>query len=64
MSNHQTEELLPGGSKRVTWKMAGSKAGGEPHEIVIVIAPDGGVTVNGSAVTVNGASPQNKDHAP
>lgn len=50
MSDTQTEELLPDGSKRVTWKMAPAHKDGVPYEIVIVVARDGTTNVNGANV--------------
>lgn len=59
--SEQTEELLPDGSKRVTWKMAASHKDGAPYEIVIVVAPDGTTQVNGSTVAqTEPAPPANK----
>ena len=47
---NQTEELLPDGSKRVTWKMPASHKCGVPFDIVIIVKPDGTTNVNGDNV--------------
>lgn len=47
---NQTEELLPDGSKRVTWKMPATHKGGVPFDIVIIVKPDGTTNVNGDNV--------------
>lgn len=54
---HQTEELLPDGSKKVTWKMQPTHKGGEPYDIVIIVAKDGTTQVNGVAVAQTAPTP-------
>lgn len=48
---NQTEELLPDGSKRVTWKMPATQKGGAPFDIIIIVKPDGTTNVNGANVS-------------